>query len=380
MSSKLKVAIVVDALTTFGGSEKVLMATLELFPDAPIYTLLYNRHLFAHTYLAHRKVISSFIEKLPFALTQYRKYLPLMPHAIQKFDLSGYDTILSFSYAVAHGVRVHPGQKHFSYTYTPMRYAWRNLGLDGLPKKSSGMDHLFSSFRSWDLEVVKSVDWFAAVSRWIASWIVRVYQQPARVIYPPVDVERFSPGLERSDYFITVSRLVPHKRVGLIVEAFNRLGLPLLVVGDGEERQHLARGAKENIHFLGYQSDAVVSDLLNHARAFVSASEEDFGIAMVEAQAAGCPVIGYGKGGAAEIVAENHTGVFFDQPNPDSLENAVERFLPLRFSSGECAANAMRFNKQRFLTEIASFVNGNMVTKVNIVPEQPVIEKLQVNI
>jgi len=375
MSLNSKVAIVVDALSILGGSEKVLMAALELFPEAPIYTLLYNRDIFAHTPLAYRKVISSFIERLPFAYTHYRKYLPLMPYAIQHFDLSDYDTILSLSYAVAHGVKVHPGQKHFSYTYTPMRYAWRNFGLDGLPRKSTGMDRLFRPFRAWDLGAARSVDQFAAVSNWIANLVNLTYQQDARVIYPPVDVERFSPGLERGDYYITVSRLVPHKRVGLIVDAFSSLGLPLLVVGEGEERQHLERRAKDNIHFLGFQSDATVNDLLNRARAFVSASEEDFGIAMVEAQAAGCPVIAYGKGGAPEIVVENQTGLFFDQPRSDSLVNAIERFLPLRLSSHECAANAARFNKQRFLSEIASFVNGNGVTRVDKMLEMSVIEK-----
>jgi glycosyltransferase involved in cell wall biosynthesis len=191
-----------------------------------------------------------------------------------------------------------------------------------------------------------------------------------------VDVERFSPAQERGDYFITVSRLVPHKRVGLIVDAFSRLGLPLLVVGDGEERQNLEHRAKANIHFLGFQSDAAVNDLLNHGRAFVSASEEDFGIAMVEAQAAGCPVIAFERGGAPEIVVENQTGLFFDQPTSDSLMNAVERFLPLRLSNLACADNASRFNKERFLCEMDNFVNGNGAIRVDEMLEMSVIEKI----
>jgi glycosyltransferase involved in cell wall biosynthesis len=363
MSLNSKVAVVVDALTVLGGSEKVLMAALELFPQAPIYTLLYNRDLFVDTPLARRKVITSFIERLPLVDTQYRKYLPLMPLAIQNFDLSDYDTILSFSYAVAHGVKVHQGQKHFSYTYTPMRYAWRNIWLDGLPHKPAAIDRLFQPFRTWDLGAVRSVDQFAAVSNWIADLVSFAYRQSATVIYPPVDVERFAPSPERGDYFITVSRLVPHKRVGLIVDAFSSLGLPLLVVGDGEQRQRLEHRAADNIHFLGFQSDSTVSELLNRARAFISASEEDFGIAMVEAQAAGCPVIAYRKGGAPEIVIEDQTGVFFDQPCSDSLVQAVEKFIQLKLSSLACAANAARFNKQRFLSEMASFVNGNGVPK-----------------
>jgi glycosyltransferase involved in cell wall biosynthesis len=363
MSLNASVALVVDALTTLGGSEKVLMNALELFPHAPIYTLIYNRQIFQHTPLARRKVISSFIGQLPLAHTQYRKYLPFMPYAVQQFDLSRYETILSFSYAVAHGVNVQPGQKHYSYTYTPMRYAWRNYGLDGLPRRAKGLERLFEAFRRWDISAVKTVTQFAAVSKWIAGWVASSYNQNAYVIYPPVEVERFSPAQERSDYFITISRLVPHKRLGLIVEAFNRLGLPLLVVGEGQERRHLERHAKENIHFLGYQPDSTVNDLLNRARAFVSTSEEDFGIAMVEAQAAGCPLIAYGKGGAAEIVIEDQSGILFDQPTPDGLVEAVEKFLSAKFSSDLCSANAARFNRQRFLAELDSFVSGKETTQ-----------------
>lgn len=370
MPKNSNVAIVVDALSILGGSEKVLMAALELFPRAPVYTLVYDRQLFTHTPLAQHKVISSFIERMPFASTQYRKYLPVMPYAIQRFDLSAFDTILSFSYAVAHGVKVQRGQKHFSYTYTPMRYAWRNIRLDGLPRKSTYLDRWFSSFRNWDMAATRSVDQFAAVSRWIAGWVSRSYQRVARVIYPPVDVRRFSPAKKRSDYFITVSRLVPHKRLGLIVEAFNRLGLPLLIVGDGSERRRLEPRAKENIRFLGYQPDSQVNDLLSRACAFVSASEEDFGIAMVEAQAAGCPVIAYGKGGSSEIVLAEQTGLLFDQPDADSLVSTIEGFLSVKFSNHECAANAARFNQPRFLAELDSFVNGSEIFQ-SAAPESP---------
>ena len=362
MPPNSKVALVIDALPILGGSEKVLMAALELFPDAPIYSLLYNRDIFLHTPIARQQVFTSFIEHLPLKRTHYRKYLPLMPFAIRRFDLRKYDTILSFSYAVAHGVKVQNGQKHLSYTFTPMRYAWRDVRLDGMPNKTRSMERIFRPFRSWDVSAATSVDQFAAVSSWIADWVTRVYRQNATVIYPPVDVERFSPQPERGSYFIALSRLVPHKRVELIVDAFNDLGLPLLIIGEGDERQRLERRAKDNIRFLGFQSDRQVNELLNRGRAFVCACEEDFGIAMVEAQAAGCPVIAYGEGGACEIVVENRTGLFFDEPCYNSLVQAVERFLPLKLSSAECAENAARFNKRRFLSELDTFVNQNNVT------------------
>ncbi|MFZ5920807.1 MAG: glycosyltransferase [Chloroflexota bacterium] len=353
-----KTALVVDALAGMGGAEKVLMAALELFPDAPVYTLLYNPAPFANSPLAARRVISSFIERLPFARAQYRKYLPLMPQAMRGFDLGGYETVLSFSYAVAHGVRVDDGQTHLSYTYTPMRYAWNNLGLDGKPRRPSPLlDWAFRQFRAWDVAAAERVHNFAAVSGWIAKEVRRVYRREARVIHPPVEVERFSPEAERGGCFVTIARLVPHKRVDLLVEAFNCLGLPLLIVGDGPERRSLERRAAPNVRFLGFQPDPVIVQLLNRARGYVCPGEEDFGIAMVEAQAAGCPVIAYGAGGACEIVAENRTGLFFDRLEPESLAAAVERFEAGRFSSLECAANARRFNKQRFLEEMEDFVS-----------------------
>jgi len=356
-----KVAIVADALPILGGSEKVLIAALELFPDAPIYTLLYNRAAFSATPLADRKVVSSLIEKLPLALTQYRKYLPLMPLGLRQFDLSQYETILSFSYAVAHGVNTRPGQVHFSYTFTPMRYAWRNYGFDGMESPSINTRHKFLQlFRDWDARAARRVDHFAAVSGWIAHWIKQAYQRDSTVIYPPVDIDRFSPAPQRSDYFITISRLVPHKRIDLVVEAFNRLDLPLIIVGDGPEYQRLCQRASSNIRLVGYKSNQATADLLDRARAYICPGEEDFGIAMVEAQAAGCPVIAYGRGGACEIVKEGQTGIFFHESNPESLVHAVERFIRIsaEIHPCTCAGNAQRFSKARFQTELRTFMTN----------------------
>lgn len=354
-----KVAFVVDALPGLGGAEKVLMTALELFPHAPVYTLLYNRAAFTCTSIASRRVTTSFIERLPFAQAQYRKYLPLMPLAIRQFDLSAYDMILSFSYAVAHGINVSDGQKHLSYTYTPMRYAWSDMGLDGRSRKPSlALDWVFRQFREWDLAAAGRVHKFAAVSGWIASWVRRAYQRDSCVVYPPVEIERFSPAPERGDYFMTIARLVPHKRIDLLVEAFNRLRLPLIVIGDGPERKKLEQRAAGNIRFLGFQPDSVIETALNRARAYVCPGVEDFGIAMVEAQAAGCPVIAYGTGGAREIVSEHRTGLFFDEAAPESLIAALEEFERGSFSAAECAANARRFDKQSFLAGLGMFVES----------------------
>lgn len=355
---KSNIALVIDALPAIGGAEKVLMAALELFPEAPVYTLLYNRDKFAHTPIACRRVSTSFIQNLPLARTQYRKYLPVMPAAMGRFDFSSYETIISFSYAVAHGVNVHEGQTLLSYTFTPMRYAWSNMGLDGRPRHSSPLlDWIFQQFRAWDVVAAQRVHRFAAVSGWISNWVRSAYKRGSCVVYPPVEIERFSPVCDRDNYFVSIARLVPHKRIDLLVEAFNRLGLPLVIIGDGPERRRLEQRARENVRFLGFQPDSVIEDVLSRARAYLCPGIEDFGIAMVEAQASGCPVIAFRDGGALEIVTEDQTGIFFDQSTPESLVGAVETFNMMSFSPHDCAANAGRFNKKRFLLELGMFVN-----------------------
>lgn len=355
---KSKIALVIDALPAIGGAEKVLMAALELFQQAPVYTLLYNRDQFVHTTVACRQVSTSFIQNLPLARTQYRKYLPVMPVAMERFDLSAYETILSFSYAVAHGVKVGEGQTLLSYTFTPMRYAWSNMGLDGRPRRSSLLlDWIFRQFRAWDVVAARRVHRFATVSGWIGDWVRCAYKRDSCVLYPPVEIERFSPACERDDYFVSIARLVPHKRIDLLVEAFNRSGLPLVIIGDGPERRRLEQRAKENVRILGFQPDSVVEEALSRARAYICPGIEDFGIAMVEAQAAGCPVIAFRDGGALEVVTEEQTGLFFDQSTPESLVDTVEKFNAMNFSPYDCAANARRFNKKRFLLELESFVS-----------------------
>ncbi len=355
-----EIAFVVDALAGTGGAEKVLMAALEVFPGAPVYALVYNPGPFAQTPIACSPVTTSFINRLPLSRQHYRSYLPLMPRAVESFDLGRYERIVSLSYAAAHGVRTAPGQLHLSYTHTPMRYAWRSVPLRGALSHWQWLaDRIFKSFRQWDARAVSRVDRMGAISNYIAGWIQFAYRRDAAVIYPPVDVERFQPLSPRGDYYVTVSRLVAHKRLDLVVEAFTSLKLPLVIVGEGPEMANLRKIAGPNITFAGYQGDTEVARLLGRARAFVYASEEDFGIAIVEAQAAGCPVIAFGRGGAAETVCEGITGLLFREQSAGSLLDAVENFerQAHSFDEREMVMNARRFNKERFKNEFWAFVN-----------------------
>ena len=359
MSSKQQMAFVVDALPAMGGGERTLFAALELFPQADVFTLIYNKNAFRETPIANKEIITSYLDKLPFAQAHHRLLLPLMPSAIERFDLCKYDVIVSFSYAVAHGVHVNNGTRHVSYTYTPMRYAWSDINLDGTHSHKNAMLNLvMDHFRTWDKAASSRVQEFAAISQGIAKRIQSAYQRKARVIYPPVEVERFHPNGQRGDYFVTLSRLVAHKRIDLVVEAFSQLNLPLKIIGDGPEKKRLQRRATPNIEFLGYQSDETVAQLVSQARGFVCAAEEDFGIAIVEAQAAGCPVITYKAGGALETVIDGVTGLFFEEQSVASLSDAIQRFNEsgFCFHRGDMTDNAQRFSKQHFTKSFQEFI------------------------
>jgi glycosyltransferase involved in cell wall biosynthesis len=359
MPSSPRIAFILDALIAIGGGEKTLFAALEAYPQADIFTLIYNRPAFANTPIADKRIRTSYLDRLAFAQNHHRLLLPLMPAAIERFDLCRYDTIVSFSYAVAHGVRVKDGARHLCYMYTPMRYAWNDINLDGTRSpKNPLLDLAMQKFRRWDRSAAARVHEFAAISHAIAGRIRSAYQREARLIYPPVEVERFSAQASRSDYFITLSRLVPHKRLDVVVKAFSQLKLPLKVIGEGPERESLQERAGQNIQFLGFQSEEAVARLLNSARGFVCAAEEDFGIAMVEAQAAGCPVIAYRGGGALETVFEGQTGLFFNEQSAGSLIDAVRRFQDSYhcFHTDVIVGNARRFGKGRFQQLFREFV------------------------
>jgi glycosyltransferase involved in cell wall biosynthesis len=288
-----------------------------------------------------------------------------MPLAVEQFDLRGHQVILSIHDAVCHGVIVQPGQLHIDYILTPMRYIWalhqeylRSRALQS-PIRSVAFRLLAHYLRGWDAAAAQRVDHFVAISQWVAQRVWRTYRRRAEVIYPPVEVERFQPRSPREEYYITVCRLVPYKRLPVLVEAFNRLDRRLLVVGDGPERRRLEAQAGPNVRFLGWVAEERLADLLGRARAFVFAAEEEFGIAAVEAQAAGCPVIAYGRGGLRETVVEGRTGLFFPEPTADSLIDAV-RSLESRLTSyetGQIRENALRFRRERFEEQFRRMVD-----------------------
>jgi glycosyltransferase involved in cell wall biosynthesis len=284
-----------------------------------------------------------------------------MPLAVEQFDLSGYDLIISSSHAVAKGVLTGPHQLHLSYVHTPVRYAWelqhqylqRQTGLKG------GVTRLILHYlRLWDLASAQRVDRFMANSGFVARRIEKCYRRPATVIYPPVDVQRFRPDLPRADFYLMVSRFVPYKRVDLTVQAFNRLGLPLVVIGDGPLWSEIGAIANPNIQLLGTQPDAVIEDYMQRCRALVFPAEEDFGITPVEAQAAGAPVIAYGRGGVRETVIEGTTGCFFAEQTVESLAAAIKTVEAGRyqFESAQLRQNAERFSIERFRQTFQSWV------------------------
>jgi glycosyltransferase involved in cell wall biosynthesis len=360
MNAEPRMAFVLDALPAIGGGEKTLFAALEVFPQADVFTLIYNRPAFANTPLASKKIITSSLDRLPFARSHHRFLLPLMPSAIERFDLCHYDVVVAFSYAVAHGVHTKNRARHLCYMYTPMRYAWSDINVDGTHSpKNRALNLLMDKFRAWDRSAAARVDEFVAISHGIAGRIQSAYQRKAPVIYPPVETERFTANAQRGDYFVTLSRLVPHKRIDLVIEVFSRLQLPLKIIGEGPQRRYLQKRATSNIQFLGYQSEEAVALLLNTARGFVCAAEEDFGIAIVEAQAAGCPVITYKGGGALETVIEGETGLFFTEQSAKSLSEAIQQFLDSHncFRTDVMAHNAQRFSKARFQKSFQELVD-----------------------
>ncbi len=359
MKSEQKIAFVIDALPSLGGSERVLFTALEVFPHADVFTLVYNKGVFINTPIENRTIRTSLIDHIPFAHKQHRWFLPLMPFAVEQFNLCEYETIVSFHYAVAHGVQHSNGARHVSYTFTPMRYAWMDLNINGTQGHGNRiLQKYMRVFREWDRKAASRIHEFAAISNAVSRRIMDAYQRETCIIYPPVEVDRFVPAPTREKFFITVTRLVPHKRIDILVKAFSALKLPLVIVGDGPELPYLMKIAGPTIQFLGYQSDAKVAELLGKARGFVCATEEDFGIAMVEAQAAGCPVIAYGRGGALETVLDGETGIFFFEQSAESLIEALQRFerMHSNFRESRLIANAGRFGKERFMDTFREFV------------------------
>lgn len=360
----MKIAIVHEWLSTLGGSERILIEALNLYAQADVFALTYFPANFVGTPLENIKVKTSFLQKIPNVKNLYRKLLPLMPLAIESLNVKHYDVVISLSHAVAHGVKTSKNQKHISYISTPMRYAW-HMQNDYLRLHKLNKPVLYSAarltlnlLRQWDKSAASRTDFFIANSHWTAQHIKESWNREAQVMYPPVDVKRFNPTKEREDFYLLVSRLVPYKMTVEIVKAFNELRLPLIVVGDGPDIAELHEIAKDNIQLMFYQPDQVVTDLMNRAKAFVYMATEDFGIAMAEAQAAGCPVIAYYKGGASEIVINEETGLLFKEQSSASLIEAVNQFEKMKFNSKAASDNAARFSSERFKDEFAGFIKS----------------------
>jgi glycosyltransferase involved in cell wall biosynthesis len=333
-----------------------------LYPGAPVYTLIHDPAAFSGSPIGAHQIRTSFLDKLPFAARNHRIYIPLMPWAVESLDLSNYDLIISSSAAFAHGIRTHRKQLHISYVHSPMRYAWhqnalhtQQLGFGAWPIRA-----LLAALRRWDRRVAQYPQHLLANSNWTAACIQAAFGRSSTVIYPPVQVQNFSPAPQRRDYYLTVSRLVPYKRVDLIVRAFAKLGLPLIVAGDGPQAARLLTKGAGNITFRNDQTDAQIAELMGAAKAFVYAAEEDFGIAPVEAQAAGCPVIAYGHGGLLETVVKGKTGLFFKEQTEEALVEAVWRFEngELRFEIGDLQAQAEKFSALHFRDAFTDFIDS----------------------
>ena len=359
----MRVAIVHDWLMVQGGAEGVLREIIKLFPDADLFTLVCHLPQNQRDFLCGLVPRPSFIQNLPFSKTKYRSYLAFFPIAIEQFDLSDYDLVISSSYAAAKGVITGPNQLHISYVHSPIRFAWdlqaeylRESRLDsGL--KSAIARVILHYIRMWDVRTAHGVDLFIANSQFVARRIQKNYGRQSTVICPPVDTEYFEPGSKpKSGFFLTASRMVPYKRIPLIVRAFSEMpDKRLIVIGDGPELSHAKAAAGPNVEILGYQSKEVLLDYMQRARAFVFAAEEDFGIISVEAQACGTPVIAYGKGGSLETVRGHdepkRTGVFFPEQNTESIKKAVAEFESLSpaITSEDCRLNALRFSRKLFI-------------------------------
>lgn len=360
---KLKVAIVHEWLVTYAGSERVLERMLRAFPDASVFCTVDFLEEKSRGFLKGHRVTPSFIQRLPGANKHYRQYLPLMPLAVEQFDLSGFDLVISSSHAVAKGVLTGPDQLHVCMCYSPVRYAWdlqhqylRESNLD-TGVKGAAARTLLHYMRLWDVRTAPGVDLFLTISNFVADRVNRVYRRSSLVLYPPVDTAAFTPGGERGEFYMTASRLVPYKRVDLIVDAFARMpDKRLVVIGDGPEMDKVRSLAAPNIEILGYQSLDVMRDWMRRARAFIFAAEEDFGIVPIEAQACGTPVIAFGRGGALETIVDGRTGLFFEEQTPRSLMNAVFDFEAAgasAFTPDACRENAWRFSEERFDQEFA---------------------------
>jgi len=355
----MKIALAHDHLFQYGGAENILHEFSQLYPQAPIYTLIHNRH--QSKYFAQSKIIPSYLQRLPGSEHYFKYLLTLMPNAWERFDFSDFDIVLSSSSAFVKGIITSPKTTHISYCHSPTRYLWSDSlrYLQELPliePAKSYLNHVLTRLRLWDQAAATRVDYFIANSNYIADRIQKYYRRPSVVIYPPVPTKNFSLSSDLGNYYLIVSRLRPYKRVDIAIKAFNALRLPLYIIGAGEELPRLRKLAKANITFLGELSDKDRNFYLSRCRALIHPQEEDFGITAVEAMASGRPVIAFGQGGACESVLPGVTGQFFSEQHWEALADIVIRFRAHEFDPRVIRKHAETFDSLIFQQKISQFI------------------------
>lgn len=360
----MKVALVCDFLVKFGGAQRVLLAMHEAYPEAPIFCLLYDEKDTKEMFKGI-EIIPSRLQKLPSLLRKNPKYLlPMLPKAMEQFDFSKYDLVISSSDSYSHGIITKPSTFHVCYCHTPMRYAWdwTNEYLKenklGYGAKGLLVRNFLHNLRIWDRTAADRVDFWIANSSNVKKRINKYYRNDAAIIYPPVEIDKIKLSQETpDDYYLIVSRLEPYKKIKLAVEAFNNLEKKLIVIGEGSQFNELKKIAKNNVKLLGWQSDDTTYKYLSKCKAFIFPGEDDFGITPVEAMASGRPVIAFRKGGVTESVIEGKTGMFFDEDNAESLAQSVLEFENTRaFNPSECRKQAERFSKDNFITTLKNTI------------------------
>lgn len=362
----MKVAIVQEWLVTVGGSDKVVKAILDVFPDADIYTLVAKKEVCDELGIPWEKVHTSFIQKMPLGTKKHRAYLPLFPFAIEQFDLRGYDVVISSSHCVAKGILTKADQLHICYCHSPIRYCW-DMYNEYLEES-----HLDKGFKSWLVRLMlhpirqfdaiagNRVDYYISNSDYVGQRIRKTYRRKATTIHPNIDISNFELCNEKQEYYLASSRLVAYKKIDTIIEAFNQMpDKKLVVIGGGPNLEAYRKLAKDNVTVMGYQPFDVLKDKMQHAKAFVFAADEDFGMIPIEAQSCGTPVIAYGHGGSLETVNGGKTGLFFNEQTPEAIVEAVNKFETMGsqpFAPADCRQWAEGFSEERFKREIKEFV------------------------
>jgi len=376
----MKVALVHDFLTQYGGAEKVLEALHEIWPEAPIFTLFYDQKKLGDKF-KNFKIKVSPIQNLPFALSFYRFYLPLLPAAIERFNLNEYDLIISDCSSFAKGVITKRESLHLSYLHCPTRFLWADThqyldslkGLEGFLRKI--IAPVLTALRVWDAQAARRPDYLLANSNFIAKEIKHFYHREAHVIYPPVETDKFFISEQIENYFLLISRPRAYKKIELAIEAFKQLGLPLKIIGGDEKEIRLRRGGyggpRGNIEFLGFVDEATKAKYFSRAQALIFPQKEDFGITAVEAMASGRPVIAFGEGGALETVIEGKTGLFFDQQEPNSLAEIVKKFKSKNFNPQEIRAHSLKFDKKIFKKNIEDMIKHAWQNKFSVFAPTP---------